>query len=66
MYLVHLYNLNAYSTLYFNYINVSNFICLYINIPFPSCTQMLYKELSTFYYFILLRHAHVLVTCKNR
>jgi hypothetical protein len=57
-YLVHLYNLNAYSSLYFNYINVSNIICQYINIQFPSCTQLFYIELSTFCYFPLFRHAY--------
>jgi hypothetical protein len=58
LHLVHLYNLNAYTSLYFNFINVYSIICQYINIPFPSCTQMFYKKLSTCYYLLLLRHAY--------
>jgi hypothetical protein len=29
----------------------------YTKIPFHLCTQLLYKELSTFYYLTLLHHA---------
>jgi hypothetical protein len=66
LYLVHLYNLNAYSSLYFNYINVSNTICQYNNIQFPSCTQLFYIQLSTFCYFTFPAMHMMLVICKNK